>query len=63
MYVYDLPELAEEVQQTVWKEVASKTANSFTNVADRIARATILKIAWRRKARLSRVSALQYSFS
>ena len=51
MYVYDLPELAEEVHQIVLKEVVSKTANSFTNVANRIARPTISRIAWRRKAR------------
>lgn len=51
MYVYDLPNLAKEVHQIVLKKVASKTTNSFTNVANKIVRPTISKIAWRRRAR------------
>jgi hypothetical protein len=62
-YIYDLPELAKGVQQMVLKEAASKTASPFTNVADRVVRPTISKIAWRRKPRLLTMSQLQYSFS
>ena len=61
-YAYDLPDLAKEVHQIVWKEVASITVYLYTNLAYRLARPTISRIGRRRRKRPSRISQFHDSF-